>query len=126
MNKLFLIAVAIACSGAVAQEKEIWACQQSAGTVMKYEQGEWEIYRKAPSNILLTIDGPFSNIKIGDENRPASCTNLWRERFSCVSVDTLDYITLDKATGKAGYSFLGGSMHNRDSISVGVYNCTKF
>ena len=41
MKKSLLLAAALACSGAVAQEKEIWACQQVAGTLLKWESGSW-------------------------------------------------------------------------------------
>ena len=41
MKKSLLLAAALACSGVVAQEKEIWACQQTEGTMLLWENSSW-------------------------------------------------------------------------------------
>ena len=41
MKKTLLLAAALACSGAVAQEKQVWACQQTEGTMLNWEGGAW-------------------------------------------------------------------------------------
>jgi hypothetical protein len=58
MKKTLLLAAALACSGAVAQEKEIWACQQTAGTMLMWENSSWRQSAIIPSPSLLTNQPP--------------------------------------------------------------------
>ena len=66
MNKLLTGIVLVCFSiGAIAQEKQIWACQQQAGTMLRWESDRWETYGVAGQPILVTIDEASSNYKEG-------------------------------------------------------------
>ena len=56
MKKTLLLAAAIACSGAVAQEKQVWACQMEESTMLRWEDNGWKNYAVKPYNILLTLN----------------------------------------------------------------------
>ena len=129
MNKLFLIAVAIACSGAVAQEKEIWACQQEDGVILKRENSAWKQYGVTPGTLLLTVDGLLSERKEGDTITPLTCDKGFF--VACRSPLQNSHILLDPDTGKMGMSELYGAVSRsadeiRGSVSVEIFNCTKF
>jgi hypothetical protein len=71
MNKL-LTTMTLVCFSieAIAQEKEIWACQQEEGTMLDWEDGSWEQYLQTLQPLLLTLDGDIAIVKEGDiENR---------------------------------------------------------
>ena len=127
MKKSLLLAADLACSGAVAQEKEIWACQQEAGTMLNWEGSSWRQRDIIPAPILLTIDGKNSIYKQGDTETYLDCS-LGR-RTSCLGL-TSDHILIDTDTGRMGISTLFGvlssSSEYRDSVAARIYNCTKF
>ena len=130
MNKL-LATITLLCFsiGAIAQEKQIWACQQVKGTLLRWEESKWEDYGISPGTLLLTIDGNQSIRKEGDSNVPLECA----VKFSIVEC-TADFtagtsIVLDPETGKMGMSELYGALsigQTRDTVSVEVFDCTKF
>ena len=126
MKKKLLLAAALACSGAVAQEKEIWACQQTEGTMLNWEDGAWRQRAISPSPILLTIDGKNSSYKMGDNENELDCS--FYGLTSCVS--SVTHLLIDKATGRMGLSHLLGALmsssERRDSVSAEIYICTKF
>lgn len=133
MKKFLLLLAALACTGAIAQEKEIWACQLDKGALLAWEDNSsWEIYRlsSADSNVLLTVDGVNSRIKITDEDFLMTCLDVALDRVICYEpIVGSEYIVLDTTTGKAGRSFLSGAVGSgprRDSVSAAIYNCTKF
>ena len=134
MKKSLLLLVALACTGAIAQEKQIWACQLSEGALLAWEDNSsWEIYKLSPddSNLLLTIDGANSRIKMGgDTEFSAICSVVGNNRVSCYE-DTLgsEYVLLDQTTGAAGHAYMYGAVSSgsvKDSINIAAYNCTKF
>ena len=128
MKKSLLLAAALACSGAVAQEKEIWACQQTAGTMLNWEGSSWRQRDIIPAPILLTIDGKNSSYKEGDTEKKLDCSLVGRT--SCLNNFSSEHIFMDKDTGRMGISTLFGvlssSSEYRDSVAARIYNCTKF
>jgi hypothetical protein len=126
MKKSLLLLAALACSGAVAQEKEIWACQQVEGTMLFWENSSWTQLLINPKPLLLTIDGKNSSYKMGDNENELDCS--FYGVTSCVSSAT--HLLIDKATGRMGLSHLLGALmsssERRDSVSAEIYICTKF
>ncbi|MDD9894554.1 MAG: hypothetical protein OXU24_02055 [Gammaproteobacteria bacterium] len=130
MKKSLLLLAALACTGAVAQEKQIWACQQVEGAMLRWEDGSWETYGITPGTILLTVDGVASERKEGDSTTLLRC----EEVFDFITCRGLllpsTHIIMDPTTGKLGMSELYGSLSTssdyRDTVSVEVFNCTKF
>lgn len=129
MKKTLLLAAALACSGAVAQEKEIWACQQETGTMLEWENGSWREYFRKPEPILLTLNGEDSSFKMRSSETELNCSQIFGE-ISCVSkFAATAHILLDQTSGNMGISFLWGAIQNanvRDSVVAAIYNCTKF
>lgn len=128
MNKL-LTTITLLCFsiGATAQEKEIWACQQVEGLMLQWEDDDWSVYRVKAQPMLLTIDGPKSSFKRGDDNTALDCSVLPPvSRTACTSIGGAYYILIDHLSGEMGFSFLGGAMDRTDSLFSSAYNCTKF
>ena len=74
MNKLPTTIILLSFSiGAIAQEKQIWACHQQASTMLDWENGGWKSYRVTPQPLLLTIDGGNSSCK---EDEREGCSLL--------------------------------------------------
>ena len=128
MKKTLLLLAALACTGAIAQEKEIWACQQLEGTMLRWGSNGWEQYRVTPEPLLLTVNGANSSVKRGDSEIRLQCSPLesFEERTSCVTSIGGDYFLLDPETGKMGKSRLSGAINNAYSVTAQIYNCTKF
>lgn len=133
MKKTLLLAATLACSGAVAQEKQIWACQQTEGTMLMWENSSWRQSGIIPSPSLLTIDGENSSYKQGDNDYFLDCSevsSLSGSKFSCLDYTSSMHILMDTDTGKMGESSLYGALmsssERRDSVSAEIYNCTKF
>lgn len=127
MKKTLLLAAALACSGAVAQEKEVWACLQELGTGLFWEGGAWRQKGITPTPLLLTIDGKNSSYKEGDYERAIDCS-LDLGFASCLRLGT--YLFMDTNTGKMGISHLlgvlGSTSDGRDTVAAQIFNCTKF
>jgi hypothetical protein len=133
MKKTLLLAAALACSGVVAQEKEIWACQQEVGTGLFWEGGTWRQKGIIPTPLLLTIDGKNSSYKEGDREVAVDCSEkdiLLASVISCLDNFSSEHIFMDKDTGRMGMSALYGvrssSSEYRDSVAARIFNCTKF
>ena len=133
MKKTLLLAAALVCSGAVAQEKEIWACQQIEGTGLSWENSSWRQRGINPTPLLLTIDGKNSSYKRGDEVVGIDCSKKYILRdfmTSCLDSLLSQHIYLETATGNMGMSSLYGvrstSSASRDTVAARIYNCTKF
>ena len=60
MKKLTTLILLLLSPLVMAQEKQIWACQQVAGTLLNRESDSWESYALNPVPILLTVDGENS------------------------------------------------------------------
>lgn len=131
MKKSLLLLVALACTGAVAQEKEIWACQQVEGTLLNWEGGSWKQYLKVAEPLLLTIDGANSNSKQGETESSLDCSIVSPAfpKVSCLSRSRTLAAIFDPETGKLGVSMLMGAVMTgniRDSVTAEIYSCTKF
>ena len=130
MKKTLLLAAALACSGAVAQEKEIWACQQEEGTLLDWEDGRWKQYLKTLQPLLLTLDGDIAIVKEGDKENRLSCSKHERlQNISCLNSIMSMHLYFSTDTARLGKSNLFGATSTgdrRDSVSVSTYNCTKF
>jgi len=130
MKRSLLLLVALACTGAVAQEKQVWACQQEEGTMLNYRNGRWEQSLIVPEALLLTIDGANSRVKEGEAERRLSCSKVdfWPE-ISCLTSIKDKHYYFSPDTGRLGVSSLIGATltgDRRDSVSAKIYNCTKF
>jgi len=128
MKKTLLLAAALVCSGAVAQQKEIWACQGVDSNGFRWENGKWERTFYAPDNWLLSLDGVDGNIKAGEIDRSLSCTDLII--LTCISNLGL-YVTFDRTSGAGSVAVTLGSVFlnsdgARDSIYIEPIQCTKF
>jgi hypothetical protein len=135
MKKTLLLAAALACSGAVAQEKQVWACQFLDSTALKWADGNYETGRMFGYNLLLTVDGDKSEAKSSDSSSvtPMNCKNVdTPETVSCLSkIATASHYYLHKPSGRLGVSdlfgmIIGDSDRNRSPLSVRLYQCTKF
>ena len=133
MKKTLLLAAALACSGAVAQEKQVWACQEiTKGQGFSYKDGAWVEASFTSLNYLVTIDG--SNSKYGHSGKeyttnceltPDYAANL---HFRCGD-NTGGTVLLNPDTKLAVISEgLGGIIMNanRDTVSIRLLQCTKF
>ena len=131
MNKTLLIAAALACSGAVAQEKQIWACQEiMSGQGFVYKDGAWAATSFARENYLITVDG--LNSKYGSNGQQFS-TNCEEGFFATPHIRCSDAtggtVLLNPTTKLAVISEgLGGirTGENRDTVSIRLLQCTKF
>ena len=133
MRKTLLFAAALVCSGAVAQEKEIWACQGifDGATGFIWENGKWVNTLFNESNILVTIDGSNSVIKEDGNDYPYVCratSSVVGALVSCSSNNSL--FLLNSESGQAGWSNLLGAAdpdkEQRDTVTAALFECTKF
>ena len=131
MKKTLLLAAALACSGVVAQEKQIWACQEiAAGQGFAYKNGAWAESNFESVNYLVTIDG--SNSKYGHSGQEFSTncelTRYPNQHFRCGD-STGGTVLLNPDTKLAVISEgLGGILmnENRDTVVIRLLQCTKF
>jgi hypothetical protein len=131
MKKTLLLAVALACSGAVAQEKEVWACQMDESVMLKWENNEWEVYTITPYNLLLTLnsDNTGSIDRSDDEPFTIECSAAYRNRISCLDRPKWSHFLFSPDTGKLSQSLLFGGTQtdrDRDSVTAKIFSCTKF
>lgn len=136
MKKTLLLAAALACSGAVAQEKQVWACQGifDGTTGFSWENGKWVNSLFNERNILVTIDG--SNAVIKDNGTDfhfflCTATSSFAVNDALVSCSNGNSLfLLNPESGQAGYSRLLGAANSdreyRDSVATALYECTKF
>ena len=133
MKKTLLLAAALACSGAVAQEKQVWACQQIEGTMLRWENSKWRSVRLSPLPLLLTLDGGNSSFKMADSTYDLDCSKAplsgLGDVLSCLSSIKTQHILISLNSGKMGMTSLIGAIASgdtRDSIDAEAFNCTKF
>ena len=69
MKLLTMITLLLLSPFAVAQEKQIWTCQQVAGTQLVWENGAWGQVGVEPSSILLRLGGKYSSYRMLEEER---------------------------------------------------------
>ena len=131
MNKLLTGIVLVCFSiGTIAQEKQIWACQQQAVALLKWENGSWERYGVVPIPLLVTIDGANSSYKEGEYEYALSCSKIeYYAEVSCFDETYSEHLYFNLDNGKLGRSNLLGATDTddrRDTVSAQIYNCTKF
>ena len=127
MKKTLLLAAALACSGAMAQEKEVWACQvtDSTGFAFKDDNSITTPFKK--SNYLLTIDGANSAVKEGEDDTDLDCLESPYGWVSCVSHEHARYISTSRVNGLGSYANTGGStIRGPFTASLQLIQCTKF
>ena len=131
MKKLTTLILLLLSPLVIAQEKEIWACQQIAGTMLKWEGSSWKSTGLAGIPLLLTLDGENSSFKMGDRVVRLTCSTT-RGRLSCLNVIKSAHILMDLNSGRMGMSSLFGAVmaaeedSYKDSIDAEAFNCTKF
>ena len=128
MKKSLLLAAALACSGVVAQEKQIWACQQVAGTQLIWEDGAWRQVGVEPTSILLRLGGKYSSYRMSEEERLLDCSEALNGKVSCLDSLSSELIYIDPTSGKMGRSILFGAAeagNSRSALATEVYNCAK-
>jgi len=128
MKKSLLLAAALACSGVVAQEKQIWACQQVAGTQLIWEDGAWRQVGVEPTSILLRLGGKYSSYRMSEEERLLDCSEALNGKVSCLDSLSSELIYIDPTSGKMGRSTLFGAAEagdSRSALATEVYNCAK-
>ena len=132
MKKTLLLAAALACSGAVAQEKQVWACQEiMSGMGFVYKDGAWVETSFASVNYLVTIDGSNSKYGHSGEQYSTNCENFTNKptpHFRC-SDTTGGTVLLNPDTKLAVISEgLGGILMDeyRDTVQIRLLQCTKF
>ena len=128
MKKSLLLAAALACSGVVAQEKQIWACQQVAGTQLIWEDGAWRQVGVEPTSILLRLGGKYSSYRMSEEERLLDCSEAFNGKVSCLDSLSSELIYIDPTSGKMGRSTLFGAAEagdSRSALATEVYNCAK-
>ena len=130
MKKTLLLAAALACSGAVAQEKQVWACQMEEGTVMYQEDKKWKTYGRTPYNVLFTLnaDGITGSAKKSDKDAldNLNCRTSVIGDVSCNDLTLALNYFFSPSLGKLGVSNLYGIKQNGDSVASAVFDCTKF
>jgi hypothetical protein len=146
MKKTLLLAAALACSGAVAQEKEIWACQGVESQGFVYRSNDWDAISFINYNLTLTLDPitlqSYSYVAtldiIGKEygNKTLLCKieaeQLYYVEFLHCNLPEDDPRTfsLNMKTGKAIFSdtlsFMDNDLQENASIDLSIFQCTKF
>ena len=128
MNKLTTLILLLLSPFAVAQEKQIWTCQQVAGTQLVWEDGAWKQVDAEPTPILLRLGGEYSSYRMSEEERLLDCTKALSGKVSCLDSLSSKLIYIDPTSGKMGRSTLFGAAEAGDSksaLATEVYACAK-
>ncbi len=128
MNKLTTLILLLLSPFAVAQEKQIWACQQVAGTQLIWEDGAWRQVGVEPTSILLRLGGKYSSYRMSEEERLLDCSEALNGKVSCLDSLSSELIYIDPTSGKMGRSTLFGAAeagNSRSALATEVYNCAK-
>jgi hypothetical protein len=133
MKKYLLLLVALACTGAIAQEKQVWACQTVENTMLMWENSSWRQAGIIPSNILITINADNTGSakrSTEDYSTNLTCTSpRLGSYYSCLGPALLEHYLFSPDEGKLGISSLYGAIMTsaeRDTVSAEIFNCTKF
>ena len=146
MKKTLLLAAALACSGVVAQEKEIWACQGVESQGFIYRSNDWDVALFKNENITLTLDPVMiqqysyaATLEIIGKKTPnnlllcklESEQNYYVEFLHCTLPENDPRtFSLDMKTGKAIYSntlgFFDNNLQENTAVTLSTYQCTKF
>ncbi len=130
MKKLTTLILLLLSPMVTAQEKEIWACQETEAVGLFWENGEWVKKGVNTANWLLTVDGANSSMKLRGKDFSMECSNHRSASgayYSCTDGNWT--IVLNPATGDAGFSRMLGAINSspfKDFAGVSVAQCTKF
>ena len=128
MNKLTTLTLLLLSPFAVAQEKQIWTCQQLGGTQLVWEDGAWTQVDAEPTTILLRLGGEYSSYRMSEEERLLDCSKALSGKVSCLDSLSSELIYIDPTSGKMGRSTLFGAAESGDSksaLATEVYSCAK-
>lgn len=132
MKKIVLFAVALAYSGAVAQEKQVWACQQEVATILGWDKSGWTQDEGVDVNFLLTINENLTAAvkSVGDTSEANLTCEIAPESYlSCLDNTKSMHFLFNSAQKRLGFSSLYGSMdtdNKREPVSARIYTCVKF
>ena len=104
MNKLTILILLLLSPFTVAQEKQIWTCQQLAGTQLIWEDGAWKQVDAEPTPILLRLGGEYSSYRMSEEERLLDCSEALNGKVSCLDSLSSELIYIDPTSGKMGRS----------------------
>jgi len=128
MKKLTTLILLLLSPLVIAQEKQIWTCQQVAGTQLIWENDAWRQVGAEPTPILLRLGGKYSSYRMSEEERPLECSKASNGKVSCLDSLGSKLIYIDPTSGKMGRSTLLGAVQTEDgrsALATEVYNCTK-
>ena len=128
MNKLTILILLLLSPFTVAQEKQIWTCQQLAGTQLVWEDGAWTQVDAEPTTILLRLGGEYSSYRMSEEEWLLDCAKALGGKVSCLDSLSSKLIYIDPTSGKMGRSTLFGAAESGDSksaLATEVYSCAK-
>ena len=128
MEKLTTLILLLLSPFAVAQEKQIWTCQQVAGTQLVWEGGAWKQTDAEPTPILLRLGGEYSSYRMFEEERLLDCSKTLNGKVSCLDSLSSKLIHIDPISGNMGRSTLFGAAEaggSRNALATEVYNCVK-
>ena len=128
MNKLTILILLLLSPFTVAQEKQIWTCQQLAGTQLVWEDGAWTQVDAEPTTILLRLGGEYSSYRMSEEEWLLDCAKALGGKVSCLDSLSSELIYIDPTSGKMGRSTLFGAAESGDSksaLATEVYSCAK-
>ena len=128
MKQLTTLMLLLLSPLAIAQEKQIWKCQQVAGTQLVWENGAWRQMDVEPTPMLLRLGGKYSSYRMSEEEWPLDCSEASSGKVSCVDSLGSKLIYIDPTSGKMGRSTLFGAAEagdTRSALATEVYNCAK-
>ncbi len=128
MKKLTTLILLLLSPLVIAQEKQIWTCQQLAGTLLVWEDGAWKQVDAEPTPMLLRLGVEYSSDRMSEEERPLECSKASNGKVSCLDSLGSKLIYIDPTSGKMGRSTLLGAVQTEDgrsALATEVYNCTK-
>ena len=134
MNKLLTTIILLLLSPLVmAQEKQVWACQQEAGTMLNWKNNRWEQSLITSHNILLTFNSDGTGLAKHSNSLETvifECEENAIGEKSCLGgLFKASHYFFNSLNGKLGLSGLLGAVESkdrRDSITAFSFNCTKF
>ncbi len=146
MKKPLLLAAALACSGTVAQEKEIWACQGAESQGFVYRRNDWNGVPLTNYNLTLTLSPisvqSYSYMATIEAIGASLANNLLLCKLEAEQTNFVEFLhcnlpegnpdtfSLDLKTGKAIHSgilsFFDNDSQENTTINLSTFQCTKF
>ena len=112
----------------IAQEKQIWKCQQEAGIQLIWENSAWRQMDVEPITMLLRLGGKYSSYRMSEEESLLDCSNTLNGKVSCLDSFGSKLIYIDPTSGKMGRTILLGAAeagNSRSALATEAYNCAK-